>query len=98
MGFWLALGVAGFRMDAAPFVIELTEPENPNSPMDFAELTRYRERASWPRRGDAVVLAEANVANDEVVKYFGSDGGSNDRLPMLFDFALSVRILLALAR
>jgi maltose alpha-D-glucosyltransferase/alpha-amylase len=97
MGFWLALGVAGFRMDAAPFVIELTEPGNPDSPKDFAQLTRYRERISW-RRGDAVVLAEANVANDEVVKYFGGDGGSNDRLPMLFDFTLSVRMLLALAR
>lgn len=97
MGFWLALGVAGFRMDAAPFVIELTEPGNPNTPKDFDQLTRYRERLSW-RRGDAVVLAEANVENEEVVKYFGDSGGSNNRLPMLFDFVLSVRTLLALAR
>ncbi|GAC1443330.1 MAG: alpha-amylase family protein [Mycobacteriales bacterium] len=95
--FWLTLGVAGFRMDAAPFVIELTEPDNPNSPRDFDQLTRYRERISW-RRGDAVVLAEANVENDELVKYFGDEGGSNNRLPMLFDFVLSVNCLLALAR
>jgi maltose alpha-D-glucosyltransferase/alpha-amylase len=97
MDFWLALGVAGFRMDAAPFIIELTEPGNPNSPKDFDQLTRYRERISW-RRGDAVVLAEANVPNDELVKYFGDSGGSNNRLPMLFDFVLSVNCLLALAR
>jgi maltose alpha-D-glucosyltransferase/alpha-amylase len=97
MDFWLALGVSGFRMDAAPFVIELTEPGNPNSPKDFDQLTRYRERISW-RRGDAVVLAEANVENDELVKYFGDSGGSNNRLPMLFDFVLSVHCLLALAR
>ena len=95
--FWLALGVAGFRMDAAPFIIELTEPGNANSPRDFNQLTRYRERMSW-RRGDAVVLAEANVENDELVKYFGDEGGSNNRLPMLFDFVLSVNCLLALAR
>jgi maltose alpha-D-glucosyltransferase/alpha-amylase len=95
--FWLALGVAGFRMDAAPFVIEQTEPGNPNSPQDFDLLTRMRERLSW-RRGDAVVLAEANVPDDELPKYFGDSGGSNNRLPMLFDFVLSVNCLLALAR
>jgi len=95
--FWLALGVAGFRMDAAPFIIELTEPGKPNSRKDFDQLTRYRERISW-RKGDAVVLAEANVENDELVKYFGDAGGTNNRLPMLFDFVLSVNCLLALAR
>lgn len=97
MGCWLALGVAGFRMDATPFIIELTEPDNPNSPHDFDQLTRYRERLSW-RRCDAVILAEANVTNDELPKYFRSDGATNGRLPMLFDFLLSVRTLLALAR
>jgi maltose alpha-D-glucosyltransferase/alpha-amylase len=97
MDFWLALGIAGFRMDAAPFIIELTEPGKPDSPKDFDQLTRYRERISW-RRGDAVVLAEANVANDELVQYFGDSGGTNNRLPMLFDFVLSVNCLLALAR
>jgi maltose alpha-D-glucosyltransferase/alpha-amylase len=95
--FWLGLGVSGFRMDAAPFVIEQTQPGNPNSPKDFDLLTRMRERLSW-RRGDAVVLAEANVPDDELPKYFGDDGGSNNRLPMLFDFVLSVNCLLALAR
>ena len=97
MDFWLALGVAGFRMDAAPFIIEQTQPGRPDSPKDFDQLTRYRERISW-RRGDAVVLAEANVENAELVKYFGDDGGTNNRLPMLFDFVLSVNCLLALAR
>ena len=44
------------------------------------------------------MLAEANVENAELVKYFGDSGGTNDRLPMLFDFLLSVNCLLALAR
>jgi maltose alpha-D-glucosyltransferase/alpha-amylase len=97
MDFWLDVGVSGFRMDAAPFVIERTEPDNPDSPKDFDQLTRYRERISW-RRGDAVVLAEANVPDDELPRYFGDDGGSNNRLHMLFDFVLSVNCLLGLAR
>ncbi len=97
IGFWLGVGVAGFRMDAAPFIIEQTEPGNPNSPKDFELLTRFRERLSW-RRGDAVVLAEANVENKELVRYFGDEGGSSNRLPMLFDFVLSVNCFLALAR
>jgi maltose alpha-D-glucosyltransferase/alpha-amylase len=97
MDFWLGMGVAGFRMDAAPFVIEQTRADNPDSPKNFDQLTRYRERISW-RRGDAVVLAEANVPDDELPKYFGDGGGSNNRLHMLFDFVLSVNCLLALAR
>jgi maltose alpha-D-glucosyltransferase/alpha-amylase len=56
-------------------------------------LTELRELISW-RRGDAVVLAEANVERDEVLEYFG-DG---DRLHMMFNFALNQRVFLALAR
>jgi maltose alpha-D-glucosyltransferase/alpha-amylase len=97
MGFWLQLGVAGFRMDAAPFVIEMTEPNNPNSPKDFEFLTELRQLASW-RRGDALLLAEANVDPDQLVKYFGDEGGSSSRLHMLFDFMLNDAVVLALAR
>lgn len=97
MGFWLQLGVAGFRMDAVPFIIEQTEPGNPDSPKDFPFLTELRAYASW-RRGDAVLLAEANVAVDEIVRYFGDEGGSGNRINMLFDFLLNDSMVLALAR
>ncbi|HEY2792885.1 MAG TPA: alpha-amylase family protein, partial [Micromonosporaceae bacterium] len=97
MGFWLQLGVAGFRMDAAPFVIEMTEPNNPNSPKDFPFLTELRQLAAW-RRGDALLLAEANVDPDQLVPYFGDEGGSSNRLHMLFDFLLNDALVLALAR
>jgi len=56
-------------------------------------VAELRELLSW-RRGDAVILAEANVERDELVQYFG--GG--DRLPMLFNFLLNQRMFLALAR
>jgi maltose alpha-D-glucosyltransferase/alpha-amylase len=95
--FWLQLGVAGFRMDAVPFIIEETEPGNPNSPKDFAFLTELRQFVQW-RRGDAVLLAEANVEPDQLHVYFGDEGGSNSRLHMLFDFMLNAKLMLALAR
>jgi maltose alpha-D-glucosyltransferase/alpha-amylase len=93
MAFWLRLGVSGFRMDAAPFVIEVTRANEPQARKEFDWLREFRELLSW-RRGDATILAEANVEREELVEYFG--GG--DRLPMLFNFMLNQRVFLALAR
>ncbi|MEU1603673.1 alpha-amylase family protein [Micromonospora matsumotoense] len=95
--FWLQLGVSGFRMDAVPFIIEQTEPGNPNAPKDFDFLTDLRQHVQW-RRGDAVLLAEANVEPDELPVYFGDGSGSGNRIHMLFDFMLNGRLMLALAR
>ena len=95
--FWLQLGVSGFRMDAVPFIIERTEPGNPNSPKDFDFLTDLRQHVQW-RRGDSVLLAEANVEPDELPVYFGDGSGSGNRIHMLFDFMLNGRLMLALAR
>nr|WP_296064697.1 alpha-amylase family protein [uncultured Actinoplanes sp.] len=95
--FWLQLGVAGFRMDAAPFIIEETEPGNPNSPQDLDFLTELREHLQW-RKGDAVLLAEANVEPAKLPAFFGDRGGSANRIHMLFDFMLNTKLMLALAR
>ncbi|MDO3684198.1 alpha-amylase family protein [Micromonospora sp. C28ISP2-4] len=95
--FWLQLGVSGFRMDAVPFIIERTEPGDANSPKDFDFLTDLRQHVQW-RRGDAVLLAEANVEPDELPVYFGDGSGSGNRIHMLFDFMLNGRLMLALAR
>jgi maltose alpha-D-glucosyltransferase/alpha-amylase len=97
IGFWLQLGVSGFRMDAVPFIIELTQPGNPNSPKDFQFLTQLRQYASW-RRGDALLIAEANVESDQLLSYFTDAGGSANRIHMLFDFMLNGKLMLALAR
>jgi maltose alpha-D-glucosyltransferase/alpha-amylase len=95
--FWLQLGVAGFRMDAVPFIIEETDPGNPDSPKDFAFLTDLRQHIQW-RKSDAVLLAEANVEPAQLVTYFGDEGGSGNRIHMLFDFMLNAKMILALAR
>jgi maltose alpha-D-glucosyltransferase/alpha-amylase len=95
--FWLQLGVSGFRMDAVPFILEETEPGNPNSPKDMSFLSDLRQHVQW-RKGDAVLLAEANVEPDQLVQFFGDGGGSSNRIHMLFDFMLNGRLMLALAR
>jgi maltose alpha-D-glucosyltransferase / alpha-amylase len=97
MAFWLQLGVDGFRMDAVPFIIELTEPGKPQCPMDFPYLTEVRQHVQW-RKGDAVLLAEANVEPDALMGYFGDEGRSGNRVHMLFDFMLNGRLVLSLAR
>jgi maltose alpha-D-glucosyltransferase/alpha-amylase len=93
IGFWLQLGVSGFRLDAAPFVIEITVPDDPTPRQDFSWLGDFWTQLSW-RRGDAVILAEANVEADQLLEYFGN----GKRLPMLFNFILNQRTFLALAR
>jgi maltose alpha-D-glucosyltransferase/alpha-amylase len=97
IGFWIQLGVAGFRMDAVPFIIEHTKPGEPSPGKDFDLLTDFRQHLSW-RSGDAVLLAEANVEPTGLGDYFGDGCGSNNRIHMLFDFMLNGRLMLALAR
>jgi maltose alpha-D-glucosyltransferase/alpha-amylase len=97
MGFWLQLGVAGFRVDAANFLVELVQADNPDPPRDFGFLTELRAYATL-RRGDAVLLAEANVLPDELVGYVADVGGTANRIHMLFDFLLNDALILAMAR
>jgi maltose alpha-D-glucosyltransferase/alpha-amylase len=84
MGFWIELGVSGFRVDAAPFLIE--------QPHVDQELRELREFLSW-RCGDAILLAEANVPLDRILFYFG-DG---TKMHMLFNFLANQYLFAALA-
>ncbi len=55
MGFWLQLGVSGFRMDAVPFVIAEKGAEVGGTPVEhFNMLRTFREFLQW-RRGDAII-------------------------------------------
>ena len=97
MGFWLQLGVAGFRVDAAPFVVELTAGDGAPTRMDMSLLDDWRAHVAW-RRGDAVLLAEANVPVNQLPAFFGATDDVSTRFHMLFDFMLNARLMLALAR
>lgn len=99
MGFWLMLGVSGFRVDAAPFMIEMTEGGNDGKGGNEQDRALYEflgemhRFLSW-RTGDGIMLAEANVAPDEIGRYFGE----GDRMHMLFNFLVNQPMFLAFAR
>jgi maltose alpha-D-glucosyltransferase/alpha-amylase len=93
MGFWIQLGVSGFRMDAVPFVIA-KKGANVKVPVEQYEMLRtFQEFLSW-RQGDAVILAEANVVPKTDMEYFGDAG---ERLQMMFNFAVNQHLFYALA-
>lgn len=98
MGFWLQLGASGFRIDAAPFVIEQTTPGVNPGPMDFTIIDDWRQDIQW-RNGEAVLLCEANVAPEDLPKYCAAaPDGPNDRAHLMFAFGLNAKLWLALAR
>jgi maltose alpha-D-glucosyltransferase/alpha-amylase len=92
MGFWLQLGVSGFRVDAVPFVIGSKGPEVKKPIHHFRMIHEMREFLQW-RTGDAVLLAEANVLPDQDLNYFGDD----DRMHMMFNFIVNQNLFYALA-
>ena len=93
MGFWLELGVSGFRVDALPFLIEDKRADVAEEPKDYEYLEDLRQFLAW-RSQDAIVLGEANVELGELPQYFG-DG---DRVQMLFNFYVNQQVFNALAR
>ncbi|MET4262035.1 maltose alpha-D-glucosyltransferase/alpha-amylase [Bradyrhizobium sp. S3.12.5] len=93
MGFWIQLGVSGFRMDAVPFVIA-TKGAKVTKPVEQYDMLRaYREFLQW-REGDAIILAEANVLPETDMEYFGKDA---DRMHMMFNFHVNQHLFYALA-
>jgi len=93
MGFWIQLGVSGFRMDAVPFVISKKGPAVRKPLEQFNMLRLFREFLQW-REGESIVLAEANVLPETDMDYFGHDG---DRMHMMFNFQVNQNLFYALA-
>jgi len=93
MGFWLQLGVSGFRMDAVPFVIAqkgagITKPQE-----QYEMLRSFSQFLTW-REGEAIILGEANVLPGTDMKYFGAAG---ERLQMMFNFEVNQHLFYGLA-
>lgn len=92
MSTWLAVGVDGFRIDAAPYLAEKgASGEAFDDP--HAYLRTMRSHIS-DRRPDAILMAEADVKASELGAYFG-DG---DEMNLLLSFLASQTMFLALAR
>jgi maltose alpha-D-glucosyltransferase/alpha-amylase len=94
MGFWLQLGVSGFRMDAVPFVIAEKGADAGQKPLEHYDMLReFSQFLTW-REGEAIILAEANVLPGTDLNYFGKAG---ERLQMMFNFDVNQHLFYALA-
>lgn len=93
-GFWLELGVDGFRVDAVPFIVELLDPEKPEAKpkMHFEYLEELRQFIQW-RAGEAILLGEANVLPRETANYFRDGRG----IHLMFNFWVNQHLFHALA-
>ncbi|ONI67145.1 trehalose synthase [Kribbella sp. ALI-6-A] len=96
IGFWLRLGISGFRVDAVPFLIDTagsTDAANLPDPHDYLrDLRAFLSR----RNGQAVLLGEVNLPYKETRQFFGDEDG--DELTMCFDFIGMQKMYLSLAR
>ncbi|GAA2885758.1 alpha-amylase family glycosyl hydrolase [Microbacterium esteraromaticum] len=92
IGFWLKLGVDGFRVDAVPFLITgegIADEQDPHS--FLRELRRFVSR----REASAMLLGEVGLSHEEQLDYFGDDG---TELDLQFDFLTTAKLFLALSR
>ncbi len=98
MGFWLELGVSGFRVDAVPFLIS-TDGVSEQEKRAFSDPHAYLRalRSVVARRaGDGVLLGEVNLPHEQQLEFFG--GAEGDELTMMFDFISMQNLYLSLAR
>jgi maltose alpha-D-glucosyltransferase/alpha-amylase len=95
VGFWLELGVDGFRIDAVPFLLE-TGGIPGDVKLDPHAFLKDLQAFIARRRGDALLLGEVNVPNKALRAYFGDKEG--DELKMLLDFPVMQATYLSLAR
>jgi len=95
MGFWVELGLSGFRVDAVPFLIEPTGLPK-HAIVDPHELLRDLRAYLNRRSGDAILLGEVNLAAADQRRFLGDEDG--DELHMIFDFLGNQALYLSLAR
>ncbi|WP_150307499.1 alpha-amylase family protein [Planctomonas psychrotolerans] len=89
IGFWLQIGVDGFRVDAVPFLID-------NGGENEHEYLQAIRTFVGRRNGAGALLGEVNLPYDKQIAFFGDEDG--DELTMQFDFVANQRLYLSLAR
>ncbi|WP_066363464.1 alpha-amylase family protein [Herbidospora mongoliensis] len=96
LGFWMELGLSGFRVDAVPFLVERVLEKDDSFPdphLFFADLRAFMNR----RDGTAMLLGEVNLPYKDLMAYFGDTPLGNE-ITMCFDFIGMQRMYLSLAR
>ena len=73
MGFWLQLGVSGFRMDAVPFVIQHEGRRAATHPEQYHMLQRPAELPPVAHRATPSCSPRPTSCPDEDLDYFGDE-------------------------
>jgi maltose alpha-D-glucosyltransferase/alpha-amylase len=94
IGYWLQLGISGFRVDAVPFLLE-TDGNSERMELQPHEWLRRLRSFLVRRRGSAMLMGEVNLEPEDVRRYFGDEG---DELHMCLNFNLNQMLALALVR
>lgn len=92
MGYWLRLGVHGFRVDAAEMLVEPYGLKNTSREelLCFINVMRKFLQARLP---DGLLLAEVNCGPDDMMPYLEK----GERMHMLFNFFVNQHIFLSFA-
>ncbi|MFA6050889.1 MAG: alpha-amylase family glycosyl hydrolase [Candidatus Paceibacterota bacterium] len=93
MDFWIQIGVDGFRLDAAPYLIKREGTTSKGLPETHQILKKIRKHLDNAFPG-TMLLAEVHMSVEESKKYFG-DG---DECQMVYHFPLAEELWLALMR
>ena len=96
VGFWMQLGLDGFRVDGVPFFGQLGDVEGRDDIVDAHRFVRQLRDFVSRRNGSAVMVGEVNLPYDKQLDYFGGDAG--DELHVQFDFVAMQATYLSLAR
>jgi trehalose synthase len=95
-GFWLELGVSGFRVDAVPFLLEMHGLPGGQTDTDPHQYLKELRAFIQRRRGDAILLGEVNLPPQQQRAFFGDEDG--DELNLVFQFPVMQQIYLSLVR
>jgi trehalose synthase len=94
-GFWLEVGLSGFRVDAVPFLLE-TDGIMGEVDLDPHAFLRDLRAFLCRRAGDAMLMGEVNLEPEDVRRFYGDEDG--DELHMCLNFNLNQSVALALVR
>ncbi len=92
MDFWIDLGVDGFRLDAAPFLIKREGTASQSLPETHAMIKKIRRHVA-AKNPDIILLAEAHKTIAFTKEYFGN----GDECHMAYHFPLMEAMWLSLA-
>ena len=98
-GFWLHLGLDGFRVDGIPQLLTVGQGDDLENQGGFTDphgFLRSLRRFLNRRNGRAVLLGEVNLPYPQQLELFGTEDAGE--LTMIFDFVAMQNLYLSLAR